>query len=179
MTVFNENVVSDQQLDWTILRDGGVALYWQPEVLAGDVNWLQSNGYMIADFDAGDWKSEEQMHKALKSTLSFPDYYGKNLDALDECMSEDVLVPDEGGLVLIFRHYDQFAKAIRTDRADMRSFAEIVLSVFARAVRYHMLFGRRLMIVVQSDDPRIRLENLAPLAASWNPREWLAQNRGL
>src|ERR1700751_1073086 len=51
MTVFNANVVSDQQLDWTILRDGGVALYWQPEVLAGDVNWLQSNGYTIADFD--------------------------------------------------------------------------------------------------------------------------------
>jgi hypothetical protein len=35
-----------------------VALYWQPEVLAGDVKWLQSNGYVIPDFDAGDWKSE-------------------------------------------------------------------------------------------------------------------------
>jgi hypothetical protein len=37
MTVFNANVVNDQQLDWTILRDGGVALYWRPEVLAEDV----------------------------------------------------------------------------------------------------------------------------------------------
>lgn len=119
------------------------------------------------------------MHDALKSALSFPDHYGTNLDALDECMCEDVVVPDEGGLVLILRHYDQFSKALQIDRGDARGFVEIVLHVFARAVRYHMLFGRRLMIVVQSDDPRIRFENLAPVAADWNPHEWLAQNRGL
>jgi RNAse (barnase) inhibitor barstar len=119
------------------------------------------------------------MHDALKSALAFPDYYGKNLDALGECTCEDVVVPDEGGLVLILRHYDQVAEVMQIDRADARSFAEIVLHVFARAVRYHMLFGRRLMIVVQSDDPRIRFKNFARVAVDWNPHEWLAQNRGL
>lgn len=98
MSVFNAGIVSDGQLDWTILRDGGVALYWQSEVLAGDAAWLRANGYTTAEFEAGDWKTEEQMHDALESTLSFPDYYGKNLDALDECMCEDIVVPDEGGL---------------------------------------------------------------------------------
>lgn len=78
-----------------------------------------------------------------------------------------------------YPHYDQFAKGLQIERADARSFAEIVLHVFARVVRYHILFGRRLMIVVQSDDPRIRFENLAPVAADWIPHEWLAQNRGL
>lgn len=179
MSVFNASTVNNQQLDWTILRDGGVALYWQPEVLAGDVKWLQSNGYMVAEFEAGDWKTEEQMHSVLKSTLSFPDYYGRNLDALDECLCEDLPVPDEGGLLLVLHHYDQFQKAIRIDSEDGRSFAEIVLHVLAKAVRYHTLFGRRLLILVQSDDPRIRFDNLAPVSADWNPREWLNKNRGL
>lgn len=171
--------MSDDQLDWTILRDGGVALYWQPEILAGDVTWFRSNGYTTAEFQAGDWKSEEQMHDALKSTLSFPDYYGKNLDALNDCMWEDIVVPDEGGLVLIFYHYDRFQKAIRIDNTDGRTFAEIVLDVLARAVRYQMLFGRRLLILVQSDDPRIRFDNLASVSADWNRHEWLDKKRGL
>ncbi len=129
------------------------------------------------EFDASQWKNEKQMHEALAAGLSFPDYYGKNLDALDECICEDVSVPYQGGLILVFRRYDHFARTVQIDASVGRSFAEIVLHVFARAVRYHMLFGRRLMIIVQSDDPQVRFDNLAPVFASWNPREWLAQNR--
>ena len=143
------------------------------------MKWLQSNGYGIIEFDAGLWKSEEQMHISLRSGLSFPDYYGKNLDALNDCMWEDLVIPDEGGLVLVLHRYDHFAKAVQISTADARSFAELVLDNFARAVRYHMLFGRRLIIILQSDNPRIRFENLAPVAADWNPHEWLAKNRGL
>jgi RNAse (barnase) inhibitor barstar len=177
--VFNVNEVTDQQLDWTILRDGGVALYCRPEVLATDLKWLETNAYRIVEFDAAGWDSEEEMHDSFKSRLSFPDYYGNNLDALNECMWDDLVVPDTGGLVLVFQHYDHFAKAIQNNTADGRRFADIVLHVLARAIRYHMLFGRRLIIIVQSDDPRIAIENLAPVYADWNPREWLAKKRGL
>ncbi|MGD0939120.1 MAG: barstar family protein [Terracidiphilus sp.] len=142
-------------------------------MLAADLKWLQSNGYGIIEFDAGVWKSEEQMHIELKSGLSFPDYYGKNLDSLNDSMREDLAIPDEGGLVLVLRRYDHFAKAAQIGTADLRTFAEMVLDNFARAVRYHILFGRRLIIILQSDDPRVRFENLAPVAADWNPREWL------
>lgn len=130
MTVFSANEVNDQQLDWTILRDGGVALYCKPEILTQDLNWLESKGYGIVSFEAGEWSCEEQMHLELKSALSFPDYYGRNLDALNECICEDLVVPDEGGLVLVFRSYDSFASAVQLDmRAGGRSFAEIVLHV--------------------------------------------------
>jgi RNAse (barnase) inhibitor barstar len=129
-------------------------------------------------FDANAWKSEEQMHDALKSTLSFPDYYGKNLNALDECMCEDIAIPDDGGLVIVLRRYDEFAKEVQFYASEC-TFAEVVLHVLGKAVRYHMLFGRRLLILVQSGDPRVRFENLAAVAAQWNPREWLAKNRGL
>ena len=83
MAVFGTNEVIDQRLDWTVLRDGGVALYWRPETLADDLHWFRSNGYRIVSFETADWITEDQMHNSLKADLSFPDYYGKNLNALD------------------------------------------------------------------------------------------------
>lgn len=33
-------------------------------------------------------KSIEEAHKEIKTSLGFPDYYGENLDALNDCISE-------------------------------------------------------------------------------------------
>lgn len=160
MAVFSSDEANDQRRDWTILRDGGVALYWRPEALRMDLSWLESNGYNVIEFDSAKWTSEEQMHDSLRSGLSFPYYYGKNLDALNESMRSDLVVPDIGGVALVLHHYDQFAKIGRTRDRNDKELAKIVLHILARAVRYHMLFGRRLLILVQSDDPRIRFDDL-------------------
>ena len=32
--------------------------------------------------------SMEQVHAIMKSSLSFPDYYGNNLDALNDCLTD-------------------------------------------------------------------------------------------
>lgn len=162
MAIFKPAEVNDQQLDWIILRDGGVQLYWRDEILSDDLRWLKSNGYKIIFFDAAEWRSgsewesQRRMHESLKDKLSFPDYYGENLDALDECIVDDLVVPDNGGLALVLNHYDPIA--------------EMVLNIFARAVRHHLLFGRRLLLLVQSDDPTIQFESLGGIAAGWNSR---------
>lgn len=117
------------------------------------------------------------MHKSLKAQLSFPNYYGKNLKALDECMLDDLVVSGSGGLALVLNHYDSFLKAVLDRALDERSSAEEVLSIFAKAMRRHMHFGRRLLILVQSDDPKIQFGRLAGIAASWNHQGWLNKNR--
>ena len=162
-----------------ILRDGGIALYWRAEILSDDLKRLESGGYRIISFEAGDWLSEGQFHDSFKADLSFPDYYGKNLDALNDCIQNDLVVPDSVGLVLVLNHYDHFAKAVLGQRPSGDSTAEVVLDILAGAVRFHMLFGRRLLILVQSDDPSIQFRRLGGIAASWNWREWLNKNRGL
>jgi RNAse (barnase) inhibitor barstar len=179
MAIFSPHEADDQRRDWIILRDGGVALYWRPEVLKKDVDWLEEQGYNIVEFDASKWNSEEQMHDSVRSALSFPYYYGKNLDALDGCMRDDFTVPDSGGAVLVFHHYDQFAKIDQRRGPDQRKLAQVVLDILAGTIRYHMLFGRRLLILVQSDDPGIRFDDLAGFSAGWNSQEWLNSSRGL
>lgn len=160
MAVFSSEEANAGRRDWAILRDGGVALYWRPEVLKADLDWLESNEYNIVEFDSAKWSNEEQMHDSLRSGLSFPYYYGKNLNALNDCLGSDLVVPDSGGVALVFHHYDQFAKNDQARSPDDKGLAQTVLHIFARAVRYHMLLGRRLLILVQSDDPRMRFDDL-------------------
>jgi len=75
MAVFKADEVHDEQLDWVMLRDGGVYLYWRQEILADELNWLKSNGYKIISFDASDWQSvsewesELRMHESLKESI--------------------------------------------------------------------------------------------------------------
>ncbi|MBO2517594.1 MAG: hypothetical protein CW338_10070, partial [Clostridiales bacterium] len=38
--------------------------------------------------DCAGWQDKEQIHAALKDALHFPDWYGKNLDALHDMLTE-------------------------------------------------------------------------------------------
>lgn len=182
MAPFDLNQVDDQQLDWVILRDGGIALYWRPEMLAADLEWFEANKYVVHSFDAGGWSSDEPMHEALKRALNFPEWYGKNPNALHDCIENDLVIPDSGGLVLVFHHYDQFVRATHfaPQTGDTwESDAEVTLHILARAIRYHSLLGRRLLVLLQSDDPQLGFGHLGGITAIWNWREWLNKNRGL
>jgi RNAse (barnase) inhibitor barstar len=117
------------------------------------------------------------MHDSLKDALSFPSYYGRNLNALNDCMCEDLQVPDAGGLALVLRHYANGPGAVLDSKG--MSGAEIVLDIFARASRYYMLTGRRLITLAQSDDPTVHFDYLDGVSATWNWREWLNKDRGL
>ncbi len=41
------------------------------------------------EIDCSGITTPEQLHEALRQALSFPDWYGNNLDALFDCLTED------------------------------------------------------------------------------------------
>src|SRR4029434_442392 len=90
-----------QRLDWSLLQNGATTLYLRPEFLAEDVEWLETHDYQIDRFECSAWIDESKMHEALSSGLGFPAYYGRNLDALNDCII-DIEIPEASGRVLIF-----------------------------------------------------------------------------
>ncbi|MCY8452247.1 barstar family protein [Bacillus spizizenii] len=69
-----------------------------------------------------DFENKERIHDALKDKLDFPDYYGKNLDALWDCLTGWIELP----LTLVWRNFE-FSKKF------LGSYAENTLEVLQEA----------------------------------------------
>src|ERR1700722_2574065 len=94
-------VVGDENtLDYAVIRDGGITIYRDFRFLEEDIQWLRNSSYRIHRGDCADWVSENALHESLKTALAFPDYYGKNFNALNDVIS-DLDVPDVGGVALV------------------------------------------------------------------------------
>lgn len=50
--------------------------------------------------------NKEEMHKYLAEKFEFPDYYGKNLDALFECLT-DIAEPTAVNIINAINDYDE------------------------------------------------------------------------
>ncbi len=160
-----------QKFDYQLLRNSPVTLYHRLEVLDQVLLQLKTEGYTIDELDCSTWKSEVDFHRDIAKCLEFPDYYGQNLDAFNDCM-KDIEVPDLGGRIIVLRKFDSFAR-------HEPEVAQSVLDILARSSWRFLLMGQRLMTLVQSDDPRIAFDRVGAHPVRWNPQEWLNKNRGL
>lgn len=165
------------RLDFRLVQNTFVTMFWRPSLLDETVEWLRAHGYGVVEFDSGTWASAAVMYDDVASTLSFPGYFGRNLEALNDCM-RDVASGDYGwdtdatGLVIVIRAFNTFAAL------DRRT-AQFMLDIFARQARHALLFGNRILCLVQSDDPRLTFEPVGAAPVEWNYNEWLDSNRGL
>jgi len=69
-----------------------------------------------------------------------------------------------GGVALVFLRYDKFSKGA----GQTYDLAETVLDIPSRASHEFLLTGRRVLILVQSDDPNLNFSNLGGIAPRWN-----------
>lgn len=160
-----------QRLDWKLLERGAIALYHKSSVLSADMGWFRQQGYVIHELNGTQWTDAAAFHADVQRGLAFPDYYAKNLASWVDCLPE-LQVPDDPGMLIVFRRYDVFAKA-------QPQLAQTILDSIESTSRRFLLTGRRLIALVQSDDPRIRFERVGALPVTWNPREWTESDRGI
>ncbi|GAA1843638.1 barstar family protein [Asanoa iriomotensis] len=163
------------RLDFRLMLHGAVTLFWRSHLFAEAVDWMREHGYTIVQLDASAWTTDDDLHSAIAAALDFPDYYGRNLDALNDCMRDVVAhaygtTEDATGLLLAFAGYDAFT------RGRPRT-AQAVLEILADQARCAMLTGHRMLCLVQSNDPRITFEPVGASPVLWNPAEWLDAKR--
>ncbi|MFD7018519.1 barstar family protein [Streptomyces sp. NPDC059928] len=153
-----------------------VTLFWRRQLLTEAELRLENRGFQIIRLAAGEWSTEQELHQAIAAALQFPDYYGHNLDALNDCLGDVARFgpysesPDGAGLVLSFTGYDRFAAAC--PRA-----AQIVLDIIADQARRAAVLHRRMICLVHSNDPDIQFEPVGATPVMWNNSEWLDSNR--
>ncbi|SNT36709.1 Barstar (barnase inhibitor) [Asanoa hainanensis] len=175
MAAFDADTDLSHDRAYRLMANTPVTLFWRREILDDTTAWLAAHGYQVTTLDAAGWWTEEDLHRAVAAALSFPDCYGRNLAALNDCM-RDVVNQRYGwaagttGLVLVLTGYDAFAR-------HRPRHAHVVLDIMADRSRAAALLGRRLMCLVQSDDRQITFEPVGATAVGWNEAEWLDASR--
>ncbi|CCK26682.1 Barstar (barnase inhibitor) [Streptomyces davaonensis JCM 4913] len=177
MAAFDPDADLSEDLGLRLMINSFITLYWRRSLLDEAVGRLREDGYRVVELDAGRWAAAADMHRDIAAALEFPDYYGKNLDALNDCLRdvesyEYGTTRDATGLVLAFTGYDRFRRA-EPDAA------QSLLDILADRARSAALFGHRILCLVQSDDPDIEFEPVGAMPVDWNDAEWSdAKRRG-
>ncbi|WIB65810.1 barstar family protein [Curtobacterium sp. MCBD17_040] len=142
MAAFSTDDVFGNRLDFDIARDGFVRGFRDDTAMRDAAAWLRDEGYRVIDVEAGGWEDERQLLSAFAAALSFPSYFGMNLDALNDCLS-DVAQGEYGwdardtGLALALHGFRRFAERLPQT-------ASRVKGILQAQGRYAALFGNRL-----------------------------------
>ncbi len=158
------------RLDVRLLQSSCVAAYRSVPLLEEDTRWFREQGYRVVSLDAAVWSSREDSLRAFGVALDFPDYYGINLDALNDCLRDVVISPDSG-LVLVLSSFDLFQEKAGAD------FTWNLLDIIATTSRFFLISGRRLLVLVQVSDPDWRASPVGAQPVLWNPREFFDAKR--
>jgi hypothetical protein len=166
-----------RDLDFLLMRDGFVSMFFGEAVLGDTLRWLDDAGYQVVDIDLQRCSSTEDVLDAVARALHFPDYFGRHLDALNDCL-RDVTDGEYGfdltttGLVIVMRHYHLFVER------DPHG-AHVVLDIMADRFRDGALLGRRMMCLIESRDPALRIPDVGATRVAWNFMESSGADRGL
>jgi RNAse (barnase) inhibitor barstar len=177
MAAWEPDAPYSHPFDYRLVHNTFVTMYWSPAVLREVTDRLAEHGYHVVTLNAATWAGTDDMHRKLASALDFPSYYGRNLNAFSDCLS-DVATGDYGvppgatGLVLVLLGIEVFA-------ASHRGTAQALLNVFAVEARNAALIGSRMMCLVQSNNAKLRFEPVGATEVMWNDAEWLNADRGL
>ena len=167
MSLFKLDSSYNDHLDFQLLQNGWANLYWQENILLSHLEWFKKENYKIVELDCANWTATNRLLYELGLLLDFPDYYGKNLDALNDCLSHIEI--NDSGTVVVFKHFQVVEK----------SFAHTLLDIFALNARRHLLFGKKLLMLVQVDDADYKIDLIGATPVLWNDAESLDTARGV
>ena len=85
-------------------KNGWSGMYFSSSLLNKDLDWFRKEGFQVVEIDCENCPDWRNPHIALQHSLKFPDYYGRNLHALNDCLSDREIA--EPGFILVFRNFN-------------------------------------------------------------------------
>ncbi len=156
----------EERSDWPYICDGAVTLFHEQSILDAAIEAICDEGYAVHQIDCG---SEASMMRDFASALRWVYHFGYdpdrlNLDALNDAFRSE---PSEEypRLTLVLNRYPELQTW--NEKA-----ARAILDIIEFQSRDHLLFDRRLVAFVRTDNPSLHIDGLGSRAAHWNYKEW-------
>ncbi len=130
--------------DWNLLKNGFINTYKTTEKLTADVNSLKNNGYRNIIFDAKEWNKEIEFHEAVAKQFHFPDYYGKNLNAFNDCMVESLMSVNQN-IVIVLDNFHFLEERFG------HNFAWSLLDIVSDNSRMLLVLGKKVITLIRSE----------------------------
>lgn len=150
-----------------MMMNGSMSLYGQRSILEKDVEKIEAEGFEVFQFDCAAWDNEA-FHTDVAKKLSFPAYYGRNINAFNDCLSE--LEPVNTGILLVLCNYELFLTNYPELAIDLLEVIQI------NSWRF-LLEEKGLMGFVQSNDLDIQIPAVGGMSPQWNGKEWFDKDR--
>jgi RNAse (barnase) inhibitor barstar len=84
------------RVSWQCIHYGSIQ---EVEQVVGELHKL---GIMVLSESVENVKSDSEILNLLAKTMKFPDYFGQNWDALDECLSDMEWLPAKGYALFLY-----------------------------------------------------------------------------
>lgn len=112
MPSWDADADTSHPLDFRLAHNSSVTMFWNASLLEQTMQWLRENNYDVTVVDASGWTTPADLHRDIGAALNFPDYYGQNLNAFNDCMrdvasAEYGVQPEATGLVLVLTGVDR------------------------------------------------------------------------
>lgn len=160
---------NETTLEYQLLNLGCVMLYHNPSLMEQHSSSLVRTGWQFKEIYSAETGTADEFYDQVAQGLKFPDYFGRNLDAFRDCM-RDIAFPESGRLALGLMRFDVVAH-------HDAGFAHHVLDILARSERSKLMEGKRILFMVQSDDPDLNFPTVGGRPVLWNFEEWLNSKR--
>lgn len=116
----------------------GVFVVESPPIASRIVRQAEAAGFFVAQINGSVAETRTAFLNQTARLLQFPDYFGHNWDAFDECIRDLEWLP-ASGYVIIWDHFERFAELEQEDW-------KIALSILERAVDYWRQAGTPMFV---------------------------------